>query len=194
MSSMELAAVFQSAVALVALAVLLLKLWPSLRLDVFRQEMFSIRDEAFDYAASGKIDFSDPAYRLLRQSFNGFIRYGHHLTCFRLFITVLHWKTMGHPPPIEWSVRWERALANLKDEEVKKDLQQFHTRAMNLVTARLVLGNPFLLGILVITVLAALISQGFRNVADILAIASSDAVARLVDPRLLEEEAARCAA
>jgi hypothetical protein len=43
-------------------------------LDRFRQDVFGLRDELWDFAASGQISFDDPAYRLLRQLMNGFIR------------------------------------------------------------------------------------------------------------------------
>ena len=73
--STNLMTVTQSAILLMGLGVILFWLWPSVRLDCFRQEMFAIRDELFDYASSGRVSFSHPGYRLLRQSMNGFIRY-----------------------------------------------------------------------------------------------------------------------
>ncbi|GAC1691136.1 MAG: hypothetical protein PVS2B2_28790 [Candidatus Acidiferrum sp.] len=59
----DIAAVFQSAVCIVLFAIVLLKFWSAARLDAFRQEMFIIRDELFDYAASGQIAFDNPSYR-----------------------------------------------------------------------------------------------------------------------------------
>ena len=76
----SLALMAQSAVLLMVLWTILFCLWPTVRLDCFRQQIFEVRDELFDYAASGRIAFSHPAYRLLRQSMNGFIRYGHKVS------------------------------------------------------------------------------------------------------------------
>lgn len=85
----ELGTLSQSIICIAVLMPLLLKLWSGARLDSFRQKMFVVRDELFDYAASGKIEFNDPAYRLLRQSMNGHIRYAHQLTFF-VFACLLH--------------------------------------------------------------------------------------------------------
>src|SRR5260370_14413210 len=105
MSYTQFAAVLQSLLCLAFLMPLLLKLWAGARLDSFRQEMFIIRDELFDYAASGRISFNDPAYRLLRQLMNGFIRYGHQLTFFRLSMGVAQTKTMAQQPNLNWTTK-----------------------------------------------------------------------------------------
>ena len=55
-------------------------------LDVFRQKLFALRDELFDFAADGGIDFSDPAYLELRQDLNGLIRFAHKISMFRLLL------------------------------------------------------------------------------------------------------------
>ncbi len=91
----QLTNIIESAICLALLIPLLLSLLPTVRLDEFRQNMFAVRDELFDYAASGHISYNDPAYRLLRQLMNGYIRYGHQLTFFRVCLTVTQSKTMG---------------------------------------------------------------------------------------------------
>src|ERR1039458_5580760 len=133
MSIAQVVTVLQSAIFLALFFVLVLKLWPSLRLDTFRQHMFVVRDELFDYAASGKIGFNDPAYKLLRQSMNGFIRYAHQLTFFRLIFTLLQWKTLHRKPVFTWAAEWDAALKTITDETVKTELVSFHTRALTLV-------------------------------------------------------------
>src|SRR2546425_10001640 len=97
------ALIFQSAIALILFLIVLFCALSRLRLDTFREQLFTIRAELFDYAASGKIDFSHPAYRLLRQSMNGFIRYGHQLSFFRLCMALLIWSTVQYKPKLEWT-------------------------------------------------------------------------------------------
>ena len=46
-------------------------------LDRFREELFIIRDDLFDYAAEGHIDFDDPNYGAVREWLNGSIRLAH---------------------------------------------------------------------------------------------------------------------
>src|ERR1039457_4111930 len=89
MDAKALVTILEAAIASCGLVVVVFWLWPCVRLDVFRQKMFAVRDELFDYAESGKIGFNHPAYRLLRQSMNGFIRYGHRLTFFQVNLMML---------------------------------------------------------------------------------------------------------
>ncbi len=94
MSAAELSIVVQSILTLLVLAVIVFTLWPEQRVDLFRQQMFAVRDELFDFAADGKISFEEPAYVLLRQLFNGFIRYAHNLTPYRVLMSFLQTKKL----------------------------------------------------------------------------------------------------
>ncbi|MBI1346790.1 hypothetical protein GC163_10940 [bacterium] len=51
--------------------------WRDYRLNRFRQTLFELRDDLFDLARSGKIDYSHPAYVMLRNTINGTIQFGH---------------------------------------------------------------------------------------------------------------------
>lgn len=209
MSYMYFAAALQSLLCLTLLMPLLLKLWAGARLDSFRQEMFIVRDELFDYAASGQIGFNDPVYRLLRQLMNGFIRYGHQLTFFRICMEVALVRTLGQKPSMKWTTEWERAMGNVKDVEVKRCLEAFHSRAIMCVGKRLILGSPVLLVIAVFGGLLSAIHMGIRRLGQISSKATVAAVARVlsrisdeatiatasrvVDFRLIENEAAATA-
>jgi hypothetical protein len=171
--------------------------------------MFIVRDELFDYAASGKIGFNDPAYRLLRQLMNGFIRFGHQLTFFRFCMGAAQVKILGQQPNVTWTTKWEKALGNIKDEEVKKALDGFHSRAVLCVGRRLVLGSPVLLTIFVFGGLAITVHTGVRRLGQISSKATVAAITRVlsrisgeatistvdrvVDFRLIENEAAATA-
>ncbi|MGH9515535.1 MAG: hypothetical protein ACRD3P_07640 [Terriglobales bacterium] len=185
-SSTELVTVLTTWVTLALLLFVLLKLWPSVRLDAFRQSMFGLRDEMFDYAASGNIGFNDPAYLLLRKSMNGFIRYAHNLTFFRMNVTIIYWTVFSATPEAKWSASWDAALARLPSDSVRQQMQLFHQRSMHLVANRLVLGSP----VLIVLLICVVIHYGVYNLTE----AVGRSLAKFMDPKVLEEEAARVAA
>lgn len=194
MGIVQLAAVIESAICLAVLMILLFNLWPAYRVDAFRQQLFAVRDEMFDYAASGKIAFNDPAYRLLRQLMNGFIRYAHQLTFFRVCLTVVSFWALREELDRTWSTKWELALDNIRDEKAKADLKNFHSRTSELAATRLVSGSPVFVAILVFFVVGLVLQEGWKNLKDLLTEATAAAVSRVIDPRSLEEEAARIGA
>lgn len=183
----------ESAIGLIVLFALCFEFWPDLRVDEFRQGMFSIRDELFDYAASGKIRFDHQAYKLLRQSMNGFIRYAHRLTFFQLVLTIMRWRALLETPELAWAANWERALKSIQDPEVRSKLDQFHNRAMSLVLQRLIFGSPVLLFILFCAVVSATLNAGWKNFKQVCRETATHVVSRFIDPRLLEEEAVKLA-
>jgi len=164
-----------------------------MRLDIFRQKMFALRDELFDYAESGRIGFNHPAYRLLRQSMNGFIRYGHRLTFFQINLMMLYWKFGASQPPMDWTEKWNRAIATVNDEQVRENLVKFHERSIMLVSERLVLGSPVLLLVLFVGLLIGLFNLGWKSAKAAFNRAIAETTSRLIDFERLEEEAARAA-
>lgn len=196
MNSASLIAVLESTSGLIVLALLYFWLVPSLRLDLFRQQLFEVRDELFDYARAGKISFEHPAYKLLRRSANGFIRYAHRLTFFRIAMTVLVWKLFREHPEPKWVKQWLHAMDSL-DATVQADLSKFHERILSLVLKRLVFGSPILIavlfGVAMGTVCKAGIKAGMKSIRKSVKTSAKDAVATVIDPELLEEEASRAA-
>ncbi|MGA3043081.1 MAG: hypothetical protein ABSF54_20075 [Bryobacteraceae bacterium] len=189
-----LVTILEAAIGSCALVFVTFALWPSVRLDVFRQQMFAVRDELFDYAASGKIGFDHPAYRLLRQSMNGFIRYGHRITFFQINMSMLHWKIVESHAPMDWTERWDRAISTIDDADVKNSLLAFHRRSIMLVSGRLVFGSPVLLLVLAVGTLIELFNLGWRSAKAAFERSLNRTTTTLIDVRRLEEEAARAAA
>ena len=144
MAAWELSIVLQSLLTLVVLAVVVLWLWPEQRNDLFRQQMFAIRDDLWDFADAGNISFDDPAYVLLRQLMNGLIRYAHNLTPYRIFFSFLRWKYTHTQPTGPWAESWNEALNQL-DDKTKETLQRFHARATDLVLGQIVLSPGMLI-------------------------------------------------
>jgi hypothetical protein len=190
MSVKDLANIAQSSLCVAAIVFVLFKFWSEARLDAFRQKMFALRDEVFDFAANGEIAFDSPAYRLLRQSMNGMIRYAHQLTFFRVCITHVEINILASPPKTEWSEKWARALEGLPTDEARKKMIAFHARAMDLVMYRLIFGSPLLLGLVVAAVPVVVLRMGWQNLKVTAQKASTATFSRVVDTRMIENEAA----
>jgi hypothetical protein len=75
-----------SLLGLFGLWVVVYYLWPDFRNDAFREDIFSVRDEMFEYASRGSVSFDHPAYTLLRSRMNALLRHGHNLTLTRLVV------------------------------------------------------------------------------------------------------------
>lgn len=195
MTSQQLSFVIQSAFALAVLLWMLLDCLPSHRLDVFRQRMFVVRDDLFDYARAGNIGFDHPAYRLLRKSMNGFIRYGHRLSFFQLCVTFCRWHFSEEKPVSLWQKQWGESIRSIEDQEVKQRLVRFHTQSMNIVTGRLVSGSPVLIAVLIVLIFGTMCHGAWKSTADLY----RSATERLfnvfpIGPDALEDEALRSAA
>lgn len=181
----QLVTVLTTLLSIALLLLVVFRLWPALRLDTFRQNMFALRDELFDYAADGNISFTDPAYALLRKSMNGFIRYGHNLSFFRISITMLNWKICNRQPTANWSDSWNAAVAKVEDADVRQKLRDFHGKSLDLVASRVVLGSPFLIFALLVVASTLVIEQRWRSMRQ----SFESVMTRFIEPRLLEEEA-----
>ena len=190
MSISDLSLIFQSSSALGLLIVIFLVWRADLRTDEFRQRMFAIRDELFDYANSGHIKFGDPAYQLLRNSMNGFIRYAHRLTFFQLMLTIIRWHVTEQVHPLTWHLRWSQSLDSLPDE-TRTAMSAFHGRAMDAV-ARHILGGSFVMMlVLAFVIIKVLLDGAWTSFRALLRDSAEAAITRIFDPRLLEEEASR---
>lgn len=111
------------------------------RVDLFRQKMFWLRDEFYDYADAGNIDFTHPAYGVLRSTMNGYIRFGHRLTLWHfifsnLLITDEDYERLG-----SFEQSWERATTEL-DEKMKNELEEYRMRMDILAVKHALLAAP----------------------------------------------------
>lgn len=144
MNAAELSTVICSLLSLILLVILIFWLWPAQRIDLFRQQMFAIRDELWDFAGADTVSFDDPAYTLLRQLMNGLIRYAHNLTPYRILLSFLQWKYVFGAPTGEWTHAWNQALNQLPDEHTRETLKKFHSRATDLVLGQILLSPGIL--------------------------------------------------
>jgi hypothetical protein len=189
MSGTQLAAVLQFSFVCVLWALLIFEVIPHARLDGFRQKMFSIRDEVFDYAADGNIDFNHPAYVLLRRQMNGFIRYGHDLTVFRCLMTVVARKVSGNEPQRSWFAEWQKALDTIEDDSVRKRMEDYHSRGMMLAIRRLLFGSPLLWCVTLLFMGQMLLQGAAKGVRQLVKMAAEKVFTGPINDRLIEETA-----
>lgn len=82
----EVTTVLISLLSIVFLVILLFWLYQDYRANAFRQKMLKLRDNLFDEARCGKIDFNDNSYKMLRDAINGFITFGHRLNLIEILV------------------------------------------------------------------------------------------------------------
>jgi hypothetical protein len=100
--------------------------WQWYRADVARQEIFEIRDEFFDVAANGRIDFRSSEYQAIRDGLNAQIRLAPRLTWPRL---ILFWIVVGRHINLEQSNRVRAAVRRIKDQKTRDEASILVTRA-----------------------------------------------------------------
>jgi len=119
------------------------------RLDAFRQRLFALRDQLFDYAANGEVPFDHPAYQMLRTRINGMIRFAHRVSFLRLFLTVTVQQLSPDTVAVQSYKRWQEAVETLPSPEVRERLRACHDNMLVLMVRHMVTGSPILLTCLV---------------------------------------------
>lgn len=133
--------VISTVLTLVGLWYLVFWRYRTYRVDFFRQEMFDLRDDLFDAANSGLIDFEHPAYGMLRDTINGFIRFGHRFTLGQFVFMMVLIKEKDLEEVSDFDEEWELAIEGLQPE-VKTQLAQFRIRMDRIAIKQLVIGTP----------------------------------------------------
>lgn len=89
MNQAEVTSVLHIFIGLIVLVWFFYGPWQYLVVDGVRQRLFELRDELFDLARAGEIDFADPAYCYARKRINANIRFAHKASVWRV-IAVRH--------------------------------------------------------------------------------------------------------
>jgi hypothetical protein len=103
-------------------------------------------------------------------------------------------KVIRNSKELVWTTKWQKALADIKDEKVRISLTSFHERTATLVATRLVFGSPVLILLLLCAMLTVVVHKGLQSIRQLLDEAASSTISQVVDARLLEEEAVKAAA
>jgi hypothetical protein len=131
-----------------AVWILAFKLMRDYRIDALRDRLFALRDDLFDYAADGNVEFDEPAYFKLRALINSLIRFAHRLTFTRFLMGFLFtsWKGYGsHENPL---AEWYRAVADVPDKQQQR-LKEIHAEALVMVVRHLISGSPVMVAALI---------------------------------------------
>jgi len=88
--------------------------------------MFTLRDNLFEDAANGLIDFDHPAYGNLRQTMNGYIRFAHRLSVWHILYLFLLTRGHGSTELQKRDNSWSKVTRSLSEPQVKK-LDRYRT-------------------------------------------------------------------
>lgn len=135
------------------------------RIDKARQELFAIRDELFDFAINGNISFNHPAYGILRRTMNGMVRFTHKIDFINLIAIILFIKTPT-PHSYNFFVIFNKAISDIKSEDVRKKLEDFVIRMNKIIVVHLIKGSIPLFFIVAISIIVIIIAQGWKNLKD----------------------------
>jgi hypothetical protein len=109
--------------------------------DNFRQRLFALRDQLFDEAAAGTISFDHPAYQMMRLTMNGFIRFGHRISLFELFIRFV---IIKHKSADSYVSRFNESIKDL-DYKTADKMRQYQSRMVDLVVMQTLAASPVFL-------------------------------------------------
>lgn len=163
--------ILSSLVSIFGLAYLIFWRYRLLCMDSFRQGLFELRDELFDYAATGHIAFDDPAYGMLRKIINGYIRFAHQATAWHglIFLVMLSKEDREFIESRSFDKEWAKALAKLTPE-VRQEVERIRARLDNKTFFYFLVSCPelflFVLPILVFGLVVSIVSKlGLRGAA-----------------------------
>lgn len=134
----------KSCLTLAGLWWLLFWLYRDFRLDVFRQELFTLRDRTFDLATERKLSYDHPAYGTLRRTINGFIRFGHRLSLPQVLLLVITYKFQRARPIDSFGVRWQHVVADLPGS-LRAELDAIVWSMHKVVLKHLIISSPLLI-------------------------------------------------
>ena len=116
-------------VAVFALSLFWVFVIPRIVLDTFRQDLFAVRDELFDWFLSNNLSLSLPAYRESRKMMNTMIRHAGSLDYYSILLARLM-KVSGDVPTEQGTA--EQYMTELP-QDLQADYMQFICRARLLV-------------------------------------------------------------
>jgi hypothetical protein len=114
------------------------------RVSNFRERLFSLREELFQFAALGHVSFDDPAYVELRALINGMLRFAHRVTFLTLITSVRN--SSADDTDQNPYQRWKESLDHLAPE-TQKQLELLHDKLFSAFMGQLVSGSVVLLPI-----------------------------------------------
>jgi hypothetical protein len=128
--------------------------------DAARQHLFALRDQLFDIARTGKMDFSSDDYRLIRAAFNRQIQFAHLLSFWRFVALAGKARRLTKTPRAI-----EAAIARIENENTRSEVMGLVEQMNQTVILMMVAKSPFL-WVLMFTVLAVVVpAAGMRKLS-----------------------------
>lgn len=135
--------------------------------DKFRQEVFALRDELFDYAAEGHVPFDHPAYTMLRTTMNGFIRFGHRLSLWQFLFLAIASNKEERKRATEFESKFLEVTETL-DEPTRMRMYEFRNRMDMRALSHIFTSAPelilLLLPLLIVLVALAALTVGMKRI------------------------------
>ena len=149
--------VLSSLLSILGITYLLFWRYRALCTDWFRQRVFELRDELFDYAAEGNISFDNPNYGMLRKAMNGHIRFAHQTNGWHGLIFAAFFRKADRQYIQEaFEYDWVKASAKLPPETRQK-IEDFRGRLETLTGVYFIISAPDLVLLLLPVVLVLLL-------------------------------------
>ena len=121
--------------------------WIPYRVDYFRQKLFKLRDELFEYANAGHVEFTHPAYTDLRLTINALIRYGHRVTIWRIVMSMVSLARSRNSHMANGYIEWKEQTERIENEETRNRIYAFRNEISKIMAAHMVLISPMTIAV-----------------------------------------------
>lgn len=163
MTDTQIAAALTSILSLAGL-LMLLRLYRDYSVDRFRQDLFALRDEMFDFAAAGGVEFGHPAYGMLRLTMNGFVRWADGLHLLQIVLLLLVSPREDWRRDDGFQSTWRRSLLEL-DSETQARMNEYRDRMHRIVAQYVLFRSPAPVATIVVPVAAAVMGTTLTDFA-----------------------------
>ena len=121
--------------------------WIPYRVDYFRQRLFKLRDELFEYAAAGHLEFAHPVYTDLRLTINALIRYGHRVTIWRIVMSMVSLARSRNSHVADSYAESRKQTERIENEETRNRIYGFRNEISRIMAAHMVLISPMTIAV-----------------------------------------------
>lgn len=153
------------------------RVWPKTVVASARQHLFELRDRLFNLALDGRIEFSSPIYRELREHLNRSLRFTHKLT-FLTFVIASKRSTES----VQEEASLPKQIDQLEDVALRNELQTIYNRMAFVLLEQMLKRSPFfvvlLIGYLVFSMSRTLSERLRETKSRLLALLSSETAGR----------------
>jgi hypothetical protein len=182
MTTIETIIALKSVVCLLLLWFFVFVLWKDYCLDVFRERIFTLRDELFLAASRGEIGFNDPAYRMFRERLNISLRYAHEFTLSKLCVA------LAFPMfSINEGLAWEEHMKPLP-EETRALLVRYRIMFVSNVLRYMLLRSYLLSVLLLLAYTGTRVVGGFNDLTKRYILSKATPAVEKIESEVFEED------